>query len=169
MFPRLFNFLHRILSFFRRLHPCRRHSHNLDTGEIGLEVCVEGKAVCFGNFSALGGLGEDFEFGACEGLEVSFQLMRGDRRCVFNVLLSVPLRLLWGRDLEGEEFVILDGVEEHENDHCVCTDIQVVFSGFKSGPNIRVSLQLVWSHGNCIPCHHANSTVAPGAVPDKTV
>jgi hypothetical protein len=172
MFSRLFNFFHRILPFLGRLHFCRCHSHNLDSCEIGLEVCVEGEAVRFGDFSALGVFDEDLEFRAGEGLEVPFQLVRGDGRGVFNVLLSVSLRLVVGvrvRDLEGEGFGVCDGVEEHKNDHCVSTDIQVVFSGFKGSSNIHVSLKLVRYLWLCLPCHHANSTVAPDVAQDKTV
>jgi hypothetical protein len=146
MFSRLFDFLHRVLPFLCRLHFCRCHSHNLDSCKIGLEVCVEGEAISFGDFSALGVFCENFKLGAREGLEVSFQLVRGDGRCIFNVLLSVSPSLVVGvrvRDLEGEIFGVFDGVEEHENDHCVRTDIQVVFSGFKGGSNVRVSLKLV--------------------------
>jgi hypothetical protein len=60
-----------------------------------LEVCVEGEAVCFGDFSALGVFDEDFEFCTGERLEVSFQFVGGDGRCVFNVLLSESLAW-WG-------------------------------------------------------------------------
>jgi hypothetical protein len=65
---------------------------------------------------------------------------------------------MWG-NLEGKGLVVTEGIEEHEDDHCIGADVQVVFSGVECGSNIRISLKSVQRCSMSIPCHHANSTV----------
>jgi hypothetical protein len=64
MFTRLFDLFHCIFTFFCVFDFCRCDGHDFDTCEVGLEVCVEGEAVCFGDVARFGFFEEDFEFGA---------------------------------------------------------------------------------------------------------
>ena len=68
MLPGLFDFLHRILPFLRRLNLGSGHRHNLDSRKITLEIGVEGEAVCLCDLTTFGIFEEDFEFSTGEGL-----------------------------------------------------------------------------------------------------
>jgi len=68
MLPGLFDFLHRILPFLRRLNLGGSHRHNLDSRKITLEIGVEGEAVCLRDLTTFGIFEEDFEFSTGEGL-----------------------------------------------------------------------------------------------------
>src|SRR5271154_6589249 len=45
-----------------------------------------------------------------------------------------------GMNLKGERISLVDFVEQHQNDHAICADIQIMFSCFKSRSHIGITL-----------------------------
>jgi hypothetical protein len=65
VFPGFVHFLQGFFSFFGVFDLGACDSHDFYAGEVGLKVEVEGEAVGFDDFPALGVLDQDFEF--CAG------------------------------------------------------------------------------------------------------